>query len=341
MKAQVRRDGYLFVVDAVQIERSLLPFDLGHGFSLDRATEEEITQYLRPWAEAVLAPFEKKARPQPARQRFEGRWVPSTRGDGSRTMRFLDPKDWRYYVIRWGEPESAAWERVKAVQQVSRLVEPEMVPAFSVSYELYVTTTDGTHLPSTSEISRRLVNEPAHSALPVDIPVVTAPSLDVARELFLKRVMLEERHGAVVRALEILEEADDLRHGSPMWLLSQFVALESALTHAPHPGDPADSIGRQLRRAVPLLLRRSGELDLLAGLGITAPLDTAIKKLYELRSRIAHGEPPWPESNSLDVLVDLGTATLAIRGVLKAVLRQAIREPDLVCDLKGSDRAGS
>ena len=332
-----RHDGFLFIVDAVKIAATVLPYELGNGFTIDRPEPNEIDNWIRPWAKAALAPFERRSQPNAAEQRYQGRWIEAVDHQGH-TVEWLTSDQWRYYVIRYTDRVATRedWGRLAAMQQVTRLVEPELAPALHVSFGLFVETTNGIQVPSTSEISRRLSTEPRHSALPLQIPEVSEDTIASLAELLSHRISLQDRHRPIVRALEILEQSDDLKHNSPMWLLSQFVALEAALTHTPNPGDPTDSIGRQLRTSVPLLLRRSNELDLLTPIGISTSLDTTLKKLYFLRSRIAHGNKPWPDSGgSLDALINLETATKTIRLILKAVLRQALREPDLVCDLKG------
>ena len=331
---EMRVDGFLFIADVVQIPLGCLPYKLGHGFSLEKATETEIESWIRPLTKAALARFEHLSQSNASLYRYEGLWVDSATHSGKTTVR-LSRDQWRYYVIRYTSSDEPRRLR-KAMQQATKLLDVELVPAFEVSFGARRKNSEGTQTPCTMELSRRLYTEPSGLALPWEIPEVNEDALLSLAELFSKRTALQPKHDSIVRSLEILEQSDDLKHDTPMWLLSHFVSLEALLTHAPSPGDPNDSISRQLLISIPLILRRSNELDIIKELGIDAPLKTIIKKLYALRSRIAHGNIPWPSSgSSLDALINLNTATMAIRLILKAVLRQALYEPDLICDLKG------
>jgi len=169
------------------------------------------------------------------------------------------------------------------------------------------------------------------------VPSVGAAELNRLSALVHLYSTLSDNHSRIQRALTLFEECDDIKPASGMWLLAHFSTLEALLTHKPKMGDPADSLGRQLRTSVPLLLRRATRTDLLESLGPQVSFDTAMKKLYDLRSLLTHGG--WQVGEEfpphLTVLGDYGRASGFVRGIVKAVLAQALEEPELALYLAG------
>jgi len=129
-----------------------------------------------------------------------------------------------------------------------------------------------------------------------------------------------------------LGQLKGLPHGSVLRFLGYFAILESLLTHVPKPSDPYDSITRQVKKKLTLLSRRfSHPLDY-SPFGDTPP-ETVWTKMYNYRSLIAHGVSPGFEGD-LQLLRNADTALALIKDSVKAILRQALSEPQLLIDLK-------
>lgn len=129
-----------------------------------------------------------------------------------------------------------------------------------------------------------------------------------------------------------LSQLKALPHHSPLRFLGYFAVLESLLTHAPKPSDPYDSITRQVKMKLALLdARFPRKLDY-ASFG-AANVDSIWSKMYHYRSQVAHGGAPH-FAGDLAVLKSHETALALIRNTVKAVIRQAISEPQLLRDLR-------
>ena len=130
-----------------------------------------------------------------------------------------------------------------------------------------------------------------------------------------------------------LGQLKGLHHNSPLRFLGYFAVLESLLTHAPKPSDPYDSITRQVKKKLALLDHRFSKRKHYVPLG-KAPIDTIWAKMYHYRSLVAHGGDP-EFAGDLSLLKSQGTALALIKETVKAVIRHALSEPQLLIDLRG------
>lgn len=112
--------------------------------------------------------------------------------------------------------------------------------------------------------------------------------------------------------------------------LGLFSIIESVLTH--NPKFNSDSIGHQIRTKVKLLSNRfDSKIDY--SIYQSVPLDTLWKKLYDYRSRIAHGGK-IDFGNEFQVLISAYDTQIFLNNFLKTLLRNALTEPQLYTDLK-------
>ncbi|MBL7139974.1 MAG: hypothetical protein ISS74_03610 [Planctomycetes bacterium] len=115
-----------------------------------------------------------------------------------------------------------------------------------------------------------------------------------------------------------------------LFVLGLFGVIESLITHSPKAGH--DSLTHQIKTKMNLLNRRFDEpLDY--SCFDDGPPDTLWSRLYSYRSAIAHGGQA-DFGGKHQVLKDERTVTTFLRYTAKALLRYALREPDLVLDLR-------
>ena len=117
-----------------------------------------------------------------------------------------------------------------------------------------------------------------------------------------------------------------------MALLSHFTILEGLLTH--NPTGVEDSLNHQLSTKIPLLFRRMDNPPNHAADFPGVELGALWKKLYSVRSAIAHGSSLDFKSGKLAVLKDFEPVEKYVYTSMKALLRIALREPQLVYDLR-------
>jgi hypothetical protein len=138
----------------------------------------------------------------------------------------------------------------------------------------------------------------------------------------------------ISRAMNMYDSLSLLRDNSDFHVLGLFAIIEMLITHNPKLEDRGDSITHQMQSKIPLLSRRFEKpLDYSRYFG-----DTTEKKiwsaLYAYRSAIAHGGVPDFHSGQLQILADADNAKAFLREVVKGLLRQALKEPQLYRDLR-------
>lgn len=153
-------------------------------------------------------------------------------------------------------------------------------------------------------------------------------------------------HDELIGAVRLFLSLDALPDDANMKQLGYFSVIEALLSHAPKPNDSADSIQRQLTRNLILIDHRLREVGRSLGFDNFSPMkpEKLIKTLYTYRSKIAHGDNGvdqwrildssvkdrdiWPQASELVWLRNW------LRRLVRRVLFAAIREPQLVTDLK-------
>jgi hypothetical protein len=124
-----------------------------------------------------------------------------------------------------------------------------------------------------------------------------------------------------------------LPYSAPVRFLGYFAILESILTHAPNPNDPYDSITRQVKKKLMLLNRRFQPTLDYAAFG-NAGHEKIWKAMYTYRSRIAHGDSVTFKGSELSLLKNHEATLSLLKATVKALLRQALVEPQLLLDLR-------
>lgn len=118
----------------------------------------------------------------------------------------------------------------------------------------------------------------------------------------------------------------------PMALMSHFTILEGLLTH--NPTGVEDSLRHQLSTKIPLLFRRLNNPPDHSINFAGMELGSLWKKLYDVRSAIAHGSGVDFKSGKLAQLKDFEFVHSYVYASMKALLRFALREPQLIYDLR-------
>lgn len=124
-----------------------------------------------------------------------------------------------------------------------------------------------------------------------------------------------------------------LPHGSPLRFLGYFGILESLLTHPPRPIDTIDSITRQLKTKLTLLDHRFLKAIDYSGFG-EMNSEKVWTKMYAYRSAVAHGGVPDFTDKDLAALKSPEQALKLLKETIKALIRHALNEPQLILDLR-------
>ena len=141
---------------------------------------------------------------------------------------------------------------------------------------------------------------------------------------------LQSTHPDIARSIQMYNDLPDRRGYNELTTLGLFSVLESLLTH--NPRGEIDSINRQIRKKITLVQRRLPR-QISYSYFDSAPTETIWNKLYEFRSRIAHGGN-IDFDKSLSLLRDSYTVESFLKEAIRLVLRGALEEPDLFIDLR-------
>jgi len=148
----------------------------------------------------------------------------------------------------------------------------------------------------------------------------------------LKKAPNDESKVVAVQVFQDFVTLSNTERYSSLTLLGHFALIEALITHDPHKF--GDSLNHQLSTKMPLLMRRwPCPLDPACFFPIQ-DLRTVWKRLYELRSIIAHGGKPDFTKNRLRDLRSGYAAYQFVRAALKRLIIQTFHEPQLVNDLK-------
>ena len=235
----------------------------------------------------------------------------------------LSADQWKYHVIGFTGSNSRVHDFINAsMLTCSRL---ELGPTV-------LSMTDINDLTLFFDIAlSRLWKEMSNS----DDPFVTLnkESLDDLLYVYKKLSDLEEDIVGLKNAMRQFAQLDEIPKDSPLRFLGYMSILESMLSHAPKQTDPYDSLTRQIRQKMLLIGRRSCLPIPYEKLDQNTDPRTLWTRLYEYRSKIAHGGTV-DFSGKLQCLRNSSAALDFILYTTVAVMRQALEEPELIADLK-------
>jgi len=309
----VQNQGFAFVMNVWHL-LDAPSFTLAPGHELRRATAEEITiirdrlQLLGPGPDLRYLHL------------WEQQW-PYESGP----LKPLPEAEWRYFVIAFSGSNATEAELERAFD----LAPIELEAGFTVLNHVLGTSQATGVMWLPGRLFHVLENARSNPSFFVDVSAADIEEIqNIHSHLQLHDHRLVDVQGLAIR----LSQLKELSLNSPLRFLGYFAVLESLLTHSPRPSDPYDSITRQVKQKLALLNNRwSRKLDYSAFGG--ARPEKIWDVMYEYRSRIAHGSAP-DFTGALRSLRDHDSALALIRTAAKAVIRQALLEPQLLLDLK-------
>lgn len=145
---------------------------------------------------------------------------------------------------------------------------------------------------------------------------------------------LEQKFPWISTAARMLWDLRTVPCGHLLYILGLFAVIELALTHDPKDRENGDSLTHQVSTKVPLLTARMEAPPSRTNFQHGLSEQKLWKKLYALRSTIAHGGKPDFESANFRSLKRSDFATDYIHEVARKILVQSLIEPTLVESLK-------
>lgn len=306
-----------FVLNPYVIEATL-PFELAPGCFIDKATDEQAQQI-----KATLAKINSDFNIWKLEDIYEAEATILQKEGGSKSWEFepLGKSDWRYYVVvtpdnghtlhnlHYASSVSNATLEISAltffVNDSGRGARPGILHNHFFFYE--------------PQSARRIGEAELRSIA----------------EIYRDYIGLDDKlYPEIPRAMGMLDSLSFIAKNSPFQVIGLFAIIEMLITHNPKLEDRGDSITHQMQAKIPLLSKR-----------FKIPLDysrffsdAGEKKvwqgLYGYRSAVAHGGTPDFQSRDLKILKNAQNADSFLREIVKALLRQALKEPQLYKDLR-------
>jgi hypothetical protein len=313
-KTEELPDSYAFVMNVNSLVGET-SFRLADGHHLRRADTREIAEIKETLQK--FAPFTLFIDPV-IPQFWECPWpVPVGR------LEPLPEAQWRYFVIAFRGPNTTLTE----IQEALDLARMELEIAFTVLYSSHFV---GPAFSFASDRFFQVLRRARHnSGFFVDV------NSKQVEEIGAIRTLLQAYDSKLVEPRLLLAQLRALKglpHESPLRFLGYFAVLESLLTHAPKPTDPYESLTRQIKKKLSLLNHRFIDPIEYGAFG-----DTSAEKIwttmYICRSQLAHGRVP-DFTKDLQLLKSYDQALSLLKETTKLVIVQALREPQLLVDLR-------
>ena len=318
--------GYIFV----DVDENLLHdiHDLGHGLTLRKATVEEINETLilsnyENWnmrRGEIFIPQQTISKPS------------ETNENAIETEKLSNPSEWRFTVID-SNNSKLKFFHLNIIFSISinadlRMGLIKIGESYSQPYlDFLMLDVDNPLIPK--------IGRPT---------LVSLSNLHVLRKninAFVECIENQKMTDEIWEILHLFNSLDNVPNYSIIKILGYFSVIEGLLSHAPNGSDRMDSIQKQLIRNITLLnnrLKNTGDQISFEIFGNTK-IDTILKKLYAFRSSIAHGASLKKSLSDLNNLLDKKKDEYLwihdfLRDMTKKLLLAAIREPQLITDLK-------
>lgn len=308
-------------------DECLIETEIGQGWFFGRALQEE-----RVHCSKIIRNINSLVSKMESLSALQERNVISTSagtGTGFSFPAIENQEEWRYSVVRPGHDP---------ILHTHKVTEALIISDAELTVRHW-----GSEMGGLLGIVRsRSIPYPVLDELGIAFEPRTIDLTEIKDCINLRGGLDEECFTAIPMALERYVGLGSLPR-SDMKTLGYFGVIESLLSHAPQPNDSADSILRQLKRNLALIENRlAAEEKIGLSLGDGTKITTFISKLYSYRSDLAHGNN---STTSRDWLANKLGGGAGLRGdvcidnflrrLVRRVLKQALREPQLITDLKG------
>lgn len=310
--------GFAHLANVCGIDQS--PFELPNGLSIRKATASE-SQTLHAMLEILRTRLEHLPG---GRNPYEALISAVETQPGVQSIRIvqLPKQEWRYHVIDFsGSNHGLLNLTASSVLTKSRLKLGPSIMGHSLG--MGPAMIDKIHHGFWDDVQRS----------DDDLLCLSTDNLEDLRYVLEKLANTSPETQYVHDAIGRFQQLDSIPKASPLRFLGVVSVLESLITHLPDKKDPYDSLTRQVRQKMLLVGNRAKlpfPYDLFApGVGH----DTLWTKLYDYRSKVAHGGAA-EFSGNLQCLKGPAVALEFMTCVTTSLMRQALEEPQLIADLK-------
>lgn len=316
MKKKIR--GFAFVGNPLAV-RHKIPFIISEGVVFRKPTKTQL-RLVKFYLDGLSGYI-------PTRSPFENDLPISKKGQmedetyNEQEIEPLNVEDWRYYVVTFEggritlEAGSSIVNDLRCASSLSR-VSLRLNPIWVYGGTMSKFTEDWEYY--------------TNAAFDHVVDMIDESDLSALSMLYQEFCSVSKSHPDIVRSIRMYNALPKFHGYNELLSLGLFSIIESLITH--NPSGEYDSLGHQIKHKIPLLGRRLDEpIDY--SCFKKAEQQSIWSKLYDYRSRVAHGGY-LDFSGRLQILKDSYTIQRFLESVLRALLRHALREPDLYVDLR-------
>ena len=240
----------------------------------------------------------------------------------------LDESEWRYFVITI----EGSHETLTDIQHASDLAPVELEIGFVVLFTFPGSPGGFVFHPGRFFQALEDCNQAAYG---LNLQSLVHVTESVAGNIATLCANLRSADRRLIDVKALAARIGDLKllpSRSPLIFLGYFAILESLLSHPPKTSDPYDLVIRQLKTKIALLNNRfDRKIDYSRFSG--APAETIWTKMNNYRNALAQGITPTFDGD-LAILGSHAQALGLLKRTVKAIVRQALIEPQLLLDLK-------
>lgn len=310
-------NSFAFVVNVASLE--LESFTLAPGQVLRRAQADEI-EVIKTTIDRFNGGLHSFVGFTP----WEGK-LPFIAG---KRIEILPEPEWRYFVIAF----EGGHETLIDIQQASDLAPTEIEIGFAVLFTFPTSPGGFVFHPGRLYQALEDCNQAAYALNLQSLVHVTEA---VAQDIATLCAKLRSADRRLIDVKVLAARIGDLKllpSRSPLIFLGYFAILESLLSHPPKLSDPYDLVMRQVKTKLAVLNNRfDRKIDYSRFSG--APAETIWTKMYTYRGFLAQGSTPTFEGD-LAILGSPAQALGLLKRTVKAIVRQALIEPQLLLDLR-------
>jgi len=307
---------FAFIPNHLDIENGL-PFELIPGFTINKASDSQITAIEKNMVK--LGDFIAPEHSLPYKISYSFNQVSDDETHISTNA--IERSKWKYYVVNY-EDDCVPLSKLQLASNLSDVVLCLDIFTFERYQGEYA-------FGYTPELVFRFFND-NDLTKKNDIKI---KNLQQIKSIYQRINEIEKEHVEVFNSIILFNSLRFLSPYHDFKMLGLFTVIESLLTHKPSSSETGDSITRQIRTKVPLLLNRDETCKDFLNVFTESNEQTIWKKLYAFRSCLAHGRNPDFQKELLLLKNQLVVHEFLIN-CIKKLLILALSEPKLVQDLK-------
>lgn len=310
---------FIFFPEIIELEELEEPVQIGQHAVLHKATPSQKTvlrELLQPYVDmrmrfCSISPWEHESVPLE---------------DGSTEYRYIvDPDHHQYWVV-------THWRRIfdLVLEQAMELADPSLTPVISLMRPT---------LMSSGALNRHAILNWLHDNIQIEKRILAPKHIHQMERAFHLLSDFEQRDEPNLAFIhKALRDFADLKYvpkRKPLYVVGLFSIIESLIA-ANQEGTTGKSLNHQLQEKLTLMNNRFFErVDPADYFGKSDALQykTVIKKLYQYRSDIAHGNVS-DFSKDLKVLENHGAVCTFLHTLTRRLILEALQEPELMRDLK-------